>query len=106
MTRTSTILFWSSFAVVCALSMWCIREWWFIIGQLSIPLDYFVPIDRARSRAQIARILLLVILPLVAFAFYRLYPRLSIMQRLLAIAGFGLAIAVLLLYVTTRLRHW
>lgn len=106
MSRTVAIWFWSGVAALCALSAWCIVEWWFIIGQLSIPLDYFVPIAEARSRAQVARVLLLLVLPCVAFAFFRLQARLSTPQRLLAIVGHGFAIAVLLMYVTTEFRHW
>jgi hypothetical protein len=84
----------------------CIREWWIIIGQLSVPLDYFAPIRRAREHAQSARIFLWVILPCVAYAFHRLHPKLSIAQRFLATTGLGLGIAVLVLYVTTPLIYW
>lgn len=101
MTRTATIGFWSGVALLCGLSAWCVWEWWFIIGQLSIPLDYFVPLARARSKAQFACALLLPSFVLVAIAFFRVQARLSRVQRVLALIGLGLAIAVLLLYVTT-----
>ena len=105
--RADTIWFWGGVAVLAALSTWAIMEWSFMISQLSIPLDYFLPLVQARRRAAVACNLLLVVLPFVAIAFFRLRARFSLPQRLVAVAGQGLAIAIILLYVTTpRFRHW
>jgi hypothetical protein len=107
MTRPSLIWFWSGIAGLAALSAWSITEWTFIIGQLSIPLDFFLPMAQARRRAIVSCNLLLALLPFVAIAFYRLRSRFSVRQRLVAVAAQGLAIAVLLLYVTPpRFRYW
>ena len=105
MTRTTLIYFWSGVAALCALSVWGIWEWWFIVGQLSIPLDYFMPVARARSNAQLACALAAPLLVVLSIAFFRFEARLTKTQRVVAAVILGLALAVLLLYVSApRLR--
>jgi hypothetical protein len=103
----SALLFWSGLFALVGLSAWVIVEWLSLIQKFSVPVDYFVPITEIRWRAGIVSNLIAALLPLVVIAFLRRRRRLSMVPRWFAVIGQGMAVAVVLLYVSRpEFRNW
>ena len=106
MTRGFKIWIWLSLLLLWCLAALVLYQWFFVVQQVGYPVDFYPPLAGARDRAQLGRIGIEILLPLVLATYLLKRSLLSRSVRLLHLCAIGLAATVLVLYWTTRFRNW
>jgi len=106
MMRPFTFWIWLSLGLLFSLAGYVLHEWLYLIQASGYMTDYPAPHNAAIQRAHFARLGLAILLPPAIASYFRKPSPMSLWVRWPYLCAIGLAVAVFVIFWTTKFRYW